>query len=96
MDFLTPERITTLLGFLGILVLAWLAVHLRNGGKLTDLPKRAVIGSALEVSSVKSLGDGTRAIILNAAGTDVLVITHRKTGAQVIALNKPETGGADT
>lgn len=93
MEVLTHERIATLLGFLAILLLAWFAVYLRMGHKPGDTRANAAMEAQLEVSSVKALGGGTRAILMQAAGTNVLVITHNKTTAQVITLGAHEPAG---
>lgn len=91
MDIFTAERFATLLGFLVVLLLAWLAVYLRVGGKALPVQLRSTTDANLEITGIKSLGAGSRAILLTAAGSDVLVVTHPKTGVQVVTLGRSDT-----
>lgn len=84
MDILTLERLMPLLGLLGLLLLVWLVVRVRTGG-LAGLAKGPA-RNPIDVRAVRPLGDGTRAILMSVAGTEVLVLSHRKAGAQVLPL----------
>lgn len=84
MDVLTPDRLMTLVGFIGLLLLIWFVVRLKSGAPLRQFSTQ---DAQLDVVQIRVLGDGARAILMRAAGHDVLVIAHRKTGAQLVHLS---------
>lgn len=89
MDLLTPERILTLVGFLGVLILIWAALRLA--------PARARLGRTLaggltatrrlSIAEVLPLGAGGRAILMQADGQSVLVVTGPKGAAAMLPLD---------
>ncbi|MGX0974910.1 flagellar protein FliO/FliZ [Roseovarius sp. MBR-51] len=82
MELLTPERILTLAGFLGVLVLIWAAVRLNRA----PLAARFGAGRTLEVAETLSLGGDARAILLRAEGQSVLVVMGRRSGTALTLL----------
>jgi len=82
MDLLTPDRILTLAGFLGVLLLAWVAIRLNHA----PLKARLKQSRRMEMAEVLPLGGDARAILLNADGQSVLIVTGRKGGTALLAL----------
>ncbi|KJS44169.1 hypothetical protein [Roseovarius sp. BRH_c41] len=82
MELLTPERILTLAGFLGVLVLIWAAIRLNRA----SLAARLGAGRTLELAETLSLGGDARAILLRAQGQSVLVVMGRRSGTALTLL----------
>lgn len=82
MELLTPERILTLAGFLGVLVLIWTAIRLNRA----PLAARLGAGRTLELAETLSLGGDARAILLRAQGQSVLVVMGRRSGTALTLL----------
>lgn len=83
MDVLTTERLVTLLGFLAVLLLVWGGVRFLSSHPVKPGAPGA---TALAICSVKNLGNGRQAVLLRAAGHDVLVITQNKAAPAVLHL----------
>jgi hypothetical protein len=81
-DVLTPDRILTLAGFLGLLVLAWAAIRLNRA----PLAARLKGDRRLEVAEVLPLGNDARAILMRADGQSILIVTGRKGGTAMLPL----------
>lgn len=88
MDVVTFERMTTLFGFLAILLAVWAGVRFVAGKSAAPA---AAPGAALRIAGVRALGDGSRAILMQVAGQDVLVVTQRRAAAAVVPLGRPAT-----
>lgn len=82
MELLTPDRILTLAGFLGVLVLAWAAIRFNRA----PLAARLGAGRSLELTETLSLGGDARAVLLRAQGQTVLVVMGRKSGTALTLL----------
>lgn len=82
MELLTPDRILTLAGFLGVLILAWAAIRFNRA----PLAARLGAGRSLELTETLSLGGDARAVLLRAQGQTVLVVTGRKSGTALTLL----------
>ncbi len=82
MDILETQQIITVLAFLGVLGLAWLVVQLNK----TKLATKAAAGRRLIVRESTTLGNGERALLIEADGQSVLAIMPRKGQAQMLAL----------
>ena len=89
MDVLTPDRILTIAGFLGVLVLVWAVIR----HKRAPLSASLAAGRSLELKEVLALGGDSRALLLRAEGQTVLVVTGRRTGTAVTLLPQ-QAGGA--
>ena len=89
MDILETQQIITVLAFLGVLGLAWLVVQLNK----TKLATKATAGRRLIVRESTTLGNGERALLIEADGQSVLAIMPRKGQAQLLALTA--TTGAE-
>ncbi|WP_417727053.1 hypothetical protein [Roseovarius sp.] len=83
MELLTPERILTLAGFLGLLVLIWAAIRLNRA----PLAARLGAGRSLELAETLNLGGDSRAVLLRAQGQTVLVVMSRKSGTALTLLS---------
>jgi hypothetical protein len=81
-ELLTPDRILTLAGFLGVLILAWAAIRFNRA----PLAARLGAGRSLELTETLSLGGDARAVLLRAQGQTVLVVTGRKSGTALTLL----------
>ncbi|MEQ8900776.1 MAG: flagellar assembly protein FliO [Roseovarius sp.] len=89
MDLLTPDRILTLAGFLGLLILLWAAIRFNRA----PLAARLKGDRRMEVAEVLPLGGDARAILMRADGHSVLIVTGRKGGTAMLPLAAiPETG----
>jgi len=82
-DLLTPDRILTLAGFLGLLVLAWAAIRFNRA----PLAARLKGDRRMEVAEVLPLGGDARAILMRADGQSVLIVTGRKGGTAMLPLD---------
>lgn len=89
MDLLTPDRILTLAGFLGLLVLAWAAIRFNRA----PLAARLKGDRRMEVAEVLPLGGDARAILMRADGQSILIVTGRRGGTAMLAL-APAPGAA--
>lgn len=87
MDVLTPERLFTLIAFLGLLGMVWALIWYKQKQAGHVGPVGA---TPLSITAVKSLGDGSRMILVHAAGQDVLIVTQRKAAAAMIRVTVPE------
>ena len=76
MDVLTPDRILTIAGFLGVLVLVCAA--------------RLATGRKLELTETLNLGGDSRALLLKAEGQTVLVVMGRRSGTALTLLAQNE------
>jgi len=83
MDVLTPERLLTLIAFLGLLGMVWALIWYtqKHSGRVGP-----VDAAPLSITAVKALGDGSRMVLVHVAGQDVLVVTQRRAPAAVIRL----------
>lgn len=84
MEVLTPDRLLTLIGFLGLLILLWAVIRMNKGAIA------ARVGTAdrrMAVEETLSLGGNTRAVLIKADGQKVLVVTAPKGGLSVLALD---------
>ena len=89
MDLLTPDRILTLAGFLGLLILLWAAIRFNRA----PLAARLKGDRRMEVAEVLPLGGDARAILMRADGQSILIVTGRKGGTAMLPLAvTPETG----
>lgn len=86
MDVLTPDRILTIAGFLGVLVLAWAVIR----HKRAPLSARLAAGRNLELTETLNLGGDSRALLLKAEGQTVLVVTGRRSGTALTLLPRAE------
>lgn len=89
MDIIGTEQIFTVALFLGVMGLAWLAVYV-NRGKLAG---KTTTGRRLIVREATGLGNGERALLIEADGQPVLAVIPRKGPAQLLAL--PRTTQAE-
>ena len=87
MDLLTTDRILTLAGFLGALLLVWVFIRIKSA----PLAARLKQGRQLEVREVLSLGGDARAVLMRAKDRDVLIVTGRKSGTALLTLSDTET-----
>ena len=83
MDLLTPDRMLTLAGFLGLLILLWAAIRFNRA----PLAARLKGDRRLEVAEVLPIGGDARAILMRADGHSVLIVTGRKGGTAMLSLN---------
>jgi flagellar biogenesis protein FliO len=89
LDILETQQIITVLAFLGVLGLAWLVVQMNK----TKLASKTTAGRRLIVRESTALGNGERALLIEADGHSVLAIMPRKGQAQMLALTA--TAGAE-
>ncbi|MEY8881707.1 flagellar assembly protein FliO [Donghicola sp. XS_ASV15] len=85
MDILQTQQIMTVLVFLGVLGLAWLVVQLNR----TKLAQKTHAGRRLIIRETAGLGNGERALLIEAEGQSVLAILPRKGQVQMMALSHP-------
>ncbi len=85
MDVVTPERLLVLLAFLAVLFGLWAAARV-YGARLPGIKPGPA--AKIDIAAVKPLGDGSRAILLQVAGTEVLVLTQRRAAPCILHLTK--------
>jgi hypothetical protein len=85
MDVITPERLLVMLAFLAVLLGLWAAARV-YGNRLPGVKQGPA--ARIDIAAVKSLGDGSRAILLQVAGTEVLVLTQRRAAPAILHLPK--------
>ena len=90
MDIVTLDRILVIAGFLGLLLIAWVIAQKYRG----PLSQKIKADSPMDVQQVLSLGSDTRAILMRVGSQHVLVVTSRKSGTSVIALDAPHLESA--
>lgn len=83
-EVLTPERVLTLIGFLGVLLLLWAVIRTNKGAlsaRMGNTTRR------MSVQETMALGGNSRAILMQADGQKVLIVTAPKGGLSVLALD---------
>lgn len=90
MDIVTLDRILVIAGFLGLLLISWVIAQKYRG----PLSQKIKADSPMDVQQVLSLGSDTRAILMRVNTQHVLVVTGRKSGISVIALDTPHLESA--
>ena len=90
MDVLTPDRILTIAGCLGVLVLVWAVIRHNRA----PLAARLATGRKLELTETLNLGGDSRALLLKAEGQTVLVVMGRSSGTALTLLAQNEGAAA--
>lgn len=91
MTVLSPERIFTVMLFLGLLGLAWLAVRFSRGAVSAHLSK----GRRIRVAEVTALSPSDKAVILQVDDREFLLLKMRG-AAPVLAPLSPIMAGVAT